>query len=101
MVTLTTVGLSLRIVCSGKRTCHQQHEKEGNMSTKFNRVSLINYYENFGEITQKEMKLPPNEKTMDKHEDRRKEAFEHLIINENKTLSSKNVRNGKLCFTVN
>ena len=84
MVTSTTIALTLRIVRSGKRTLRQQHQKERNMSTKVNPVNLINYYETFGEITQKEMQLDPNEKTMDS-----------TRIEQNKILCSKKVMNNK------
>ena len=83
MVTSTTTGLYLRILCSGKRTLHQQrHRKERNTRTKFeiehNPLNLINY-EKLGETTQKD----PNET---------KEAFKLLIITKTKYYVRKKLR---------
>ena len=91
MVTSTTNGLCLILLCSGKRTLRQQRpQKERNTKTKFEIEHPLNLtnYENFGEITQKD----PNEKTIHKQQNETKEACELLITNENKILCSKTLR---------
>ena len=85
MATATTGGLSLRIMCGGKRTLQQQHpHKDCNTSTNL-KVNLINY-ENVGDMKQNEM---------GKQWIQQKIHLNILMIKENKILCSKNVMKSK------